>query len=313
VTALDRERQKPARARASRIRLGIADYLDLLATIAKAREEGDHITLGYETWQAYVDAEYGDARLRLAPEMRRKAVIELRLAGASQREIGHTLGVSPGTVNADLARVQDRTPTEESPLVEAVRRQSIEDLSGVSGGTGEVGRSSHDEVPTSPTATSPAPSRLQRQENTGGAATPPESPEVAASADPEGLASSPSSESGPQVGAGGREEPSHGPATSGGSSHDNLVDTPIGPMSPAVAAAAGIDPEAAAWKKKFFASIVAARKVMRAEVEDVVRLADEEAVTELHRVARDLSSYSDRIAAELAAVHDNVTPLRRVK
>lgn len=131
LTPQQKERQAAARSRSSKIRMGIVGYLETLALIAKAREEGDHLTLGYKSWAEYVDAEYGEGRLRLSAEMRRKAVEELRLAGASQREIGHTLGVSPATVNADLARVQDRTPAEDEGAGQRVSdalKQAIADV-----------------------------------------------------------------------------------------------------------------------------------------------------------------------------------------
>lgn len=56
-----------ARARAARIREGIHNYLETLSTIADAWRENDWRTLGYESWAAYVDGEFGAERLeRLA-------------------------------------------------------------------------------------------------------------------------------------------------------------------------------------------------------------------------------------------------------
>lgn len=211
-------------------------------------------------------------------------------------------------------------PTERAPRLETASNLGAEDhradTPGDEGGSAPPAGAGN--LQPAPAPTSPAPSRLQRQEETGGAGTPPDagtSPVDVPATDPGVAAPAGSEPSSPEPGpfaAGGEREEAPDKTPVGVSSGSNLVDTPVGPMSPEVAAAAGADPHAA-WKKRFFDAIVAARKVMRAEVEDVVRIADDEAVTELHRVARDLSSYSDRIAAARAATHDNVTPLRRVK
>lgn len=146
-----KERQKSARARAGRIRLGIKDYIQTLGWIAQARAEDDHLTLGYETWAEYVDGEYGDARIQLPSEMRRKAVEELRLAGASQREIGHTLGVSQTQVRRDLTEPkgspEDQEQSARTPLVEAM-----------TGAIEDAGQRAQDHrVPTQPGAPEPDP------------------------------------------------------------------------------------------------------------------------------------------------------------
>lgn len=184
LTPQEKERQRNARARAGRIRLGIKDYINTLGWIAQARAENDHITLGYDSWQAYVDGEYGEARIQLPADMRRKAVEELRLAGASQREIGHTIGVSQTQVRRDLGEPKGSPEDHEdidrparSPLVAAMTG-AIEEAQGRANGhrepapgeaddvspsaadaglsgpaaapAGEVGRSSQGQVPTSP-------------------------------------------------------------------------------------------------------------------------------------------------------------------
>lgn len=94
---------RTARQRAGKIREGIHNYLETLALIQQAWEERDWVTLGYDDWDQYVETEFSDARLRLPAEHRQKAVVELRLAGMSQRAISSTLGVSQPTVSRDLA------------------------------------------------------------------------------------------------------------------------------------------------------------------------------------------------------------------
>lgn len=105
MTALSenqKERQRAARARAGQIRFGMQNYIETLGVIAQARANNDHETLGYDSWAEYVDNEFGDGRLKLPSDMRQKAITELRLAGASQREIAHTVGVNQSTVSRAL-------------------------------------------------------------------------------------------------------------------------------------------------------------------------------------------------------------------
>lgn len=101
-----------ARARSSRIRMGIHSYLETLGDIAAAYAERDWIALDYADWQSYVDGEFGAERLRLPPAHRQKAVEELRLAGMSQRAIGTALGVDKRTVANDLASGGENSPPE---------------------------------------------------------------------------------------------------------------------------------------------------------------------------------------------------------
>lgn len=95
-----------ARARSSRIRMGIHSYLETLGDIAAAYAERDWIALDYEDWQSYVDGEFGAERLRLPPAHRQKAVEELRLAGMSQRAIATATGLDRETVAKDLREAQ---------------------------------------------------------------------------------------------------------------------------------------------------------------------------------------------------------------
>lgn len=105
-----RSTERDATARAGRIRQGIHNYLHTLADIAAAYRQGDHFTLGYESWDAYLDGEYGAVRLKLPIEQRKKAISELRLEGMSTRAIGSTLGEPRETVRRDLAGDPDGSP-----------------------------------------------------------------------------------------------------------------------------------------------------------------------------------------------------------
>lgn len=103
MSAVVKSSAREARERAGRIRVGMVQYLHTLADVAAAYAARDWMALGYESWESYVDGEYGAERLRLTPEHRQKAVAELRLSGMSQRAIGTALGISKNTVAADLS------------------------------------------------------------------------------------------------------------------------------------------------------------------------------------------------------------------
>ena len=75
---------KEARACASRIRAGMRTYLETLGDVAKAYRERHWESLGYESWEAYYNNEFSEERVRLTPEMRDKAIRELRIAGMSK-------------------------------------------------------------------------------------------------------------------------------------------------------------------------------------------------------------------------------------
>ena len=66
--------------------------------------------LGYGTWDSYIAAEFGTARLRLPAEERRDVVNSLRDAGMSTRAIAAAAGVSQSTVSNDLAGEQKCSP-----------------------------------------------------------------------------------------------------------------------------------------------------------------------------------------------------------
>lgn len=59
--------------------------------------------LGYTSWDAYCEGEFGQARLALPAEERRERVRSLREHGLSTRAIASATGASKGTVSNDLA------------------------------------------------------------------------------------------------------------------------------------------------------------------------------------------------------------------
>lgn len=130
LTHTQKERQRFARSRAGQIRAGITNYIHTLGVIAQAYQERDWETLGYESWQQYIDGEFPADRLGIPAEYREKAMNDLRLAGLSTRAIAPVVGVSHSTVarqvsqdatpDAEVRGVDGKTYAAKSPLVEAM-------------------------------------------------------------------------------------------------------------------------------------------------------------------------------------------------
>jgi transposase-like protein len=81
--------------------------------LMEAYEARVWVTLGYDSWQDYTNAELGEVRLRLPREDRREVVASMTEAGMSARAISSALGVSKNTVTEDRAQVsQSGTPDE---------------------------------------------------------------------------------------------------------------------------------------------------------------------------------------------------------
>ena len=99
-----------AKDRADRIRAGLASieatYQDISGAVATAYHERDWGTLGYGSWDAYIEGEFAGHLPKLNRDERRQFVGELREAGLSMRAIGSVAGVSKDTVNRDLAGVK---------------------------------------------------------------------------------------------------------------------------------------------------------------------------------------------------------------
>lgn len=104
-----------ARQLTDRIRTSVSDAW---AVIAEAYQRQAHRALGYPSWDAYVAAEFGAARLRLPREERAEVVASLRDQGLSIRAIAAATGHDTKTVQKDLRLSQvSESPTPE-PEVE---------------------------------------------------------------------------------------------------------------------------------------------------------------------------------------------------
>lgn len=101
-----------ARRLTAQLREQLAGALELLHQVHDGRAWA---VLGYDTWDAYCDAELPElARLRLPIAERRDAVTTLRGRGMSVRAIAKPLGLSVGTVHADLKAAGDQLATVTS-------------------------------------------------------------------------------------------------------------------------------------------------------------------------------------------------------
>jgi hypothetical protein len=93
-----------ARSRADRIRAGLVSYHQMRQDIADAYAAHDWTALGYPTWYAYIDREFGTQLQQLAHRRddRKSAVADLRGQGLSTRQIAAVAGVDAKTVRNDL-------------------------------------------------------------------------------------------------------------------------------------------------------------------------------------------------------------------
>lgn len=89
-----------ARALTDRIKIAVEGTWQL---IREAYTSRTWAVLGYDSWDAYCAAEFGETRLKLPREERQEVVASLRDSGLSARAISAATGVSEPTVRRDLA------------------------------------------------------------------------------------------------------------------------------------------------------------------------------------------------------------------
>ena len=86
-----------ARALTDRIKIAVEGTWQL---IREAYTSRTWAVLGYDTWDAYCTAEFGETRLRLPREERREVVASMRESGMSYPAISAATGISVGTAHA---------------------------------------------------------------------------------------------------------------------------------------------------------------------------------------------------------------------
>jgi transposase-like protein len=93
--------QEQARALTDRIKIAVEGTWQL---IREAYTSRTWAVLGYDTWDAYCTAEFGETRLKLPREERQEVVASLRDSGLSTRAIASATGLARNTVMRDLAQ-----------------------------------------------------------------------------------------------------------------------------------------------------------------------------------------------------------------
>lgn len=96
-----------ARALTDQIKTNVEETWHL---VKEAYERRAWTALGYTSWDAYCDQEFGTTRLRLPRKERAEVLASLREAGLSIRAIASVTGFGKGTVGRDLATVPNGTP-----------------------------------------------------------------------------------------------------------------------------------------------------------------------------------------------------------
>lgn len=92
--------QQEARELTDRIR--VVDS-ELWRMVAEAYTRGAHRALGYASWDAYCNAEFGSNRISIPREERAETVQSLRANGLSLRAIHSATGADVKTIRKDLA------------------------------------------------------------------------------------------------------------------------------------------------------------------------------------------------------------------
>lgn len=74
-------------------------------------------TLGYTSWEEYINGEFGDLRVALPKEQRSATVIEMAEAGMPTRAIATTTGISKSSVNREIQKAQQENKLPEELAV----------------------------------------------------------------------------------------------------------------------------------------------------------------------------------------------------
>lgn len=106
AVAIEPMSKEEAQAATQRVRLALNMAVE---SAAELYHRQGWQALGYESWEAFCDGEFG-TKLKLAVGERQELVGSLRRAGMSTRAIGKMLGVGKGTVARDAAAAPNGAP-----------------------------------------------------------------------------------------------------------------------------------------------------------------------------------------------------------
>lgn len=101
-----------AKRRVDRVKSGVERIWDDLVVLYRERAWS---VLGYQSWDALCDAEFGGTRIALPRQQRHEVVCDLRESGMSTRAIASAIGVNQSTIARDLAAT-DANASVESVL-----------------------------------------------------------------------------------------------------------------------------------------------------------------------------------------------------
>lgn len=101
-----------AKRRVDRVKSGVERIWDDLVVLYRERAWS---VLGYQSWDALCDAEFGGTRIALPRQQRQEVVCDLRESGMSTRAIASAVGVNQSTIARDLAAT-DANASVESVL-----------------------------------------------------------------------------------------------------------------------------------------------------------------------------------------------------
>lgn len=116
----------PADVRAS-IRRAKASLEKAADEIVWQIEREAWVTLGYSSWTAMREAEYGGAAFMVPSKQRPELVQRMRDAGLSKRETARTAGVDEGTVRNDLRRTGAENSAPSDPDDDVIDAEIVED------------------------------------------------------------------------------------------------------------------------------------------------------------------------------------------
>lgn len=93
-----------AKRRVDRVKSGVERIWDDLVVLYRERAWS---VLGYQSWDALCDAEFGGTRIALPRQQRQEVVCDLRESGMSTRAIASAVGVDQKTVVNDLRTTEE--------------------------------------------------------------------------------------------------------------------------------------------------------------------------------------------------------------
>jgi protein gp37 len=102
---LQQSSEGEARVRVGKIRAGFTNVAAWILSVTTAFAKRDWAALGYTSWEAYTDAEYGDLKQQLPPGLRPQIAAAMRAENMDMRSIAAAFGVGKSTIARELSNV----------------------------------------------------------------------------------------------------------------------------------------------------------------------------------------------------------------